>query len=65
MSLSITSPLRPRGNRSSVSIKDRELLRRFESVDKLPERDKNLAKEILDLVLLKHRFKQLVDHDAA
>jgi hypothetical protein len=42
-------------------IHDRELLRRFETVDKLPDGDKSLAKEILDFVIMKNRFKELVD----
>ena len=40
-------------------IQDRELLRRFEAVDSLSEKEKSLAKEILDLVILKHRFQSL------
>jgi len=50
-----------RGQAGPVQIHDRELLRRFEAVDKLSDGDKSLAKEILDLVIMKHRFKELVD----
>lgn len=32
---------------------------RFEMVDTLTEQEENLAKEILDLVILKHRFQEL------
>lgn len=53
------------GQPARVNIQDRELLRRFESVDKLAEQDKDLAKEILDLLILKHKFRQLVDANAA
>ena len=50
-----------KGQAGPVQIHDRELLRRFETVDKLPDGDKSLAKEILDLVIMKNRFKELVD----
>jgi len=48
-----------KGQSAKLNIQDRELLRRFETVDKLSEHDKNLAKEFLDLVILKHKFQQL------
>lgn len=41
------------------NIQDRELLRRFEAVDALSEKDRGLAKEILDLLVLKNRFHDL------
>lgn len=41
-----------------------ELLRRFEAVDGLSEHEKDLAKEILDLVILKHRFRQMAETGA-
>ncbi len=44
---------------SGSNIQDRELLRRFEAVDALSEKDRSLAKEILDLLVLKNRFQQL------
>jgi transcriptional regulator with XRE-family HTH domain len=50
-----------KGQRAKLDIQDRELLRRFEAVDKLPERDKALAREMLDLLLLKNRFQELVE----
>jgi len=50
-----------KGQAGPVQIHDRELLRRFETVVKLPDTDKSLAKEILDLVILKNRFKDLVE----
>lgn len=48
-----------KGSAAPLNIQDRELLRRFEEVDNLLEKEKNLAKEILDLVILKHRFQSL------
>ena len=48
-----------KGGSGKLNIQDRELLRRFEMVDTLSEPEKNLAKEILDLVILKHRFQEL------
>ena len=48
-----------KGAPGKLNIQDRELLRRFEMVDTLSEKEKNLAKEILDLVILKHRFQEL------
>jgi len=41
------------------NIQDRELLRRFEAVDALPEKERSLAKEMLDLLVLKSRFQTL------
>ncbi len=48
-----------KGRTAKLNIQDRELLRRFEMVDNLTDKEKNLAKEILDLVILKHRFQEL------
>jgi transcriptional regulator with XRE-family HTH domain len=48
-----------KGGTGKLNIQDRELLRRFEMVDTLSEREGSLAKEILDLVILKHRFQEL------
>ena len=47
------------GGSGKLNIQDRELLRRFEMVDTLSEQEKSLAKEILDLVILKHRLQEL------
>lgn len=52
------------GQPAKLNIQDRELLRRFELVDTLSEKEKDLAKEILDLVILKHRFQELADTGA-
>ena len=42
-----------------LNIQDRALLRRFEQLDSMTE--KELAKEILDLVILQHKFPELTD----
>lgn len=47
------------GQPSKLNIQDRELLRRFEAVDGLPEQYRGLAREMLDLLILKHRFHAL------
>lgn len=49
-----------KGQSAKINIQDRELLRRFEALDNLSEQDKTLAKEILDLLILKNKFKELV-----
>lgn len=48
-----------KGQSASINIQGRELLRRFEALDHLSEPGKHLAKEILDLVILKNRFRSL------
>lgn len=42
-----------------IAIRDRELLNLFEELDDLPPEERSLAKDFLDLVLLKHRFREL------
>ena len=54
-----------KGQPASLNIQDRELLRRFEELDNLSEEEKHLAKEILDLVILKHRFQTLAGKKTA
>ena len=49
-----------KGSPGKVNIQDRELLRRFEQVDRLPDHEKNLAEEVLDLIILKTKFRELV-----
>jgi transcriptional regulator with XRE-family HTH domain len=49
-----------RGQSAKINIQDRDLLRRFEELDSLSEPDKTLAKQMLDLLILKNRFKDLV-----
>jgi len=40
-------------------MKDRELLKRFEEIDKLNVKDKGAIKEILDTFILKNKFQSL------
>ena len=47
------------GQSAKVNIKDRELLRRFEEIDKLSEKDKGTIKETLDTFILKNKFQIL------
>jgi transcriptional regulator with XRE-family HTH domain len=47
------------GNAGKINIQDRELLRRFEAIDPLPDSYRAIAKEMLDLLVLKHRFQTL------
>ena len=54
-----------RGQPAQLHILDRELLRRFEAIDKLSEPEKTLAKEILDLLILKRRFQELAESGVA
>jgi len=54
-----------KGQPGKLNLQDRELLRRFEAVDGLPEHEKALAKEMLDLLILKHRFRQMADSGPA
>jgi len=49
-----------KGQTTKLTIQDGELLRRFEAVDRLTERERGLAVEILDLVILRHRFEGLM-----
>ena len=47
------------GQPAKVNIKDREMLRRFEKIDKLSEKYKGTIKEILDAFILKNKFQSL------
>lgn len=44
---------------AKVDIKDRELLRKFEEIDKLSDKDKGTIKDILDTFILKNKFQTL------
>ncbi len=48
-----------KGSQGKMNLQDRELLRRFEAVDSLPDTYRNLAKEMLDLLVLTHSFQTL------
>ena len=44
------------GQSAKINVKDRELLRRFEALDNFSESEKNLVKEVIDLVITKHQI---------
>jgi transcriptional regulator with XRE-family HTH domain len=43
----------------SAEVIDTELLQRFQQLNKLSEKDRNLLKSLIDVFLLKSRFQQL------
>jgi len=45
-----------------VEIKDRELLRQLESIDKLNDEDKDIVKQVLNLIIMKNGFQSLLKH---
>lgn len=47
-----------------MDIRDRELYQLFQQLDHLPESERSLAKDMLDLLLLKHRFRELAGEKA-
>jgi transcriptional regulator with XRE-family HTH domain len=53
-----------KGQPGLLNLQDRELLRRFEAVDRFPPEEKSLAVQMLDLVILKHRFQELMQQPA-
>lgn len=42
-----------------ATVADRELLHKFEEIDRLPEKDKLVVKAVLDAFIKKHRFEEL------
>ncbi|EPE83810.1 hypothetical protein LEP1GSC021_5072 [Leptospira noguchii str. 1993005606] len=44
-----------------VDVKDRELLRYFEAIDQMGEKEKQTVKEILNLVLVQKKVKELAN----
>ena len=46
---------------AQLSIADRDLLQKVQEVDRLPDIDRDLVKGVIDAVLLKDKFKQLVN----
>jgi len=50
------------GKPVKVDIKDKELLRKFEQIDSLTDRDKGIIKEILDTFILKNKFQSLATY---
>lgn len=47
------------GKPAKVNIKDKELLRRLEDIDKLSDKDKGTILEVLDTFIMKNRFQSL------
>ncbi len=47
------------GENTKVEVKDRDLLKVLETIDDYPEEERKMAKEILDLVVMKHNFQEL------
>ena len=50
-----------KGQPAKLNIQDRELLKRFEVLDGLSDHDKDFVKEVIDLIILKNRFKELAE----
>ena len=48
-----------RGDSERIDVADRELIRHMEAIDKLPAKDKEAVKAVLESFILKHRFQQL------
>ena len=46
------------GQSTKVQVKDRELLRYFETIDNFNENDKRIVKEILGLIVKNHKIKE-------
>jgi transcriptional regulator with XRE-family HTH domain len=45
-----------------ILIQDKELLRQFRDIEKLPEDDKAAAKRILDALIMKQQLQELLAH---
>jgi transcriptional regulator with XRE-family HTH domain len=43
-----------------VTVADRELIEKVQVIDRLADEDRALVKRVIDLVLLKHQFRELV-----
>jgi len=48
------------GQSSKVHIKDRELLRYVEEIDDYTEEERRVIKEILNLVIVKHKLREAI-----
>ena len=44
-----------------IDVADRELIRHMEAIDKLPEKDREAIKAVLESFILKHRFQELAN----
>jgi len=47
------------GKSTPLDVSDRELIRRFEEIDKLDEKDKKTIIKVMDAFILKNKFKTL------
>jgi len=47
------------GQSAKIEVKDRELLRYFEAIDDYNEDERALVKSMLNLVVMKHKFKNI------
>lgn len=50
-----------KGENAKINVRDRELLRAFETIDSFEETEKRLTKEMLGLVIAKHQLKELAN----
>lgn len=50
-----------KGENAKVNVKDRELLRAFETIDNFEDTEKRLTKEMLGLVIAKHQLRALAN----
>lgn len=48
-----------RGQSAKIEVKDRDLLRYFEAIDNYNEDERKLVKDMLSLVVMKHKFQNL------
>lgn len=47
------------GQSTKIAVKDRDLLRYFEAIDYYSEDERRLVKDMLNLVVMKHKFQNL------
>lgn len=48
-----------KGQSAKIEVKDRDLLKYFEAIDNFNEDERRLVKEMLNLVVMKHKFQDL------
>ena len=53
-----------RSGNQRVEVADRELLRQMEQIDRLPEKDKDAIKTVLETFITKHRFQEIAQAEA-
>ena len=52
---------RMKTDKEPVVLKDKELVEKMKLLDKLSDKDKKVAHELLDLILAKMKFKELMN----